>query len=121
MKTKDWVAIGIGILAAIAGILIWLLLPSASGGTVEIYSDGTLIEQFPLREEWTYRAVHGDDYNLVVIKDRGVRVTEYTCPDGLCSKQGTISHAGEQIVCLPNRLVVRIRETGADVPDAVVQ
>ena len=121
MKTKDWIAIGIGIITVIAGILIWLFLPSAEGKTVEIYRDGTLIEQFPMEAERTYRAVQGDAYNLVVIENGGVRVTEYSCPDGLCAKQGTISHAGEQIVCLPNRLVIRIRESGADAPDAVAQ
>lgn len=30
------------------------------------------------------------------------------CPDGICSRTGWISRPGQSIICLPNRLVVRI-------------
>ena len=46
--------------------------------------------------------------NVIEIKDGKVYVSEADCPDKLCVKQGPISKAGETIVCLPHKLVVRI-------------
>lgn len=37
-----------------------------------------------------------------------VFITESDCPDKLCLKQGKISQHGRMIVCLPNKVVVKI-------------
>ena len=31
------------------------------------------------------------------------------CPDKICVKTGKIKNKGEQIVCLPNKLVVKVK------------
>ena len=49
-----------------------------------------------------------DYYNVVTISGGTVSVTEASCKNQVCVKHGAISRAGESIVCLPNRLVVRI-------------
>ena len=49
-----------------------------------------------------------DYYNVVEIKDGKVSVTEASCKNQVCVRHGAISRSGESIVCLPNRLVVRI-------------
>ena len=49
-----------------------------------------------------------DYYNVVTISGGEVSVTEASCKNQVCVKHGAISAAGESIVCLPNRLVVRI-------------
>jgi hypothetical protein len=52
-------------------------------------------------------------YNVVVISSGEVSVTEASCKNQVCVKHGAISRSGESIVCLPNRLVVRI-ESGSE-------
>lgn len=54
-------------------------------------------------------------YNLIEVGDERVRVIEASCPDELDVKQGWISHSGEVIVCLPNKLVIEIK--GSDKKD----
>ena len=49
-----------------------------------------------------------DYYNIVEIKGGTVSVTEASCKNQVCVRHGAISRSGESIVCLPNRLVVRI-------------
>ena len=46
--------------------------------------------------------------NIVKIKNGKAFVSYADCPDKLCMKQGEISDADKTIVCLPNRLTVRI-------------
>lgn len=47
-------------------------------------------------------------YNKIEISDGKVRVSESDCPDRLEVKSGWIDSAGEMLVCLPNRVLVRI-------------
>lgn len=49
-----------------------------------------------------------DYYNVVTVSGGSVSVTEASCKNQVCVKHSAISAAGESIVCLPNRLVVRI-------------
>ena len=53
-----------------------------------------------------------DYYNVVSVSGGTVTVTEASCKNQVCVKHGAISAAGESIVCLPNRLVVRIEADG---------
>lgn len=48
-------------------------------------------------------------YNLVEIGDEKVRVIEADCKDELDVKKGWINSVGDNIVCLPNKLVIEIK------------
>ena len=50
--------------------------------------------------------------NKIEIKDCRVRMLEASCPNHLCIRQGWISLEGQSIVCLPNKVVVRIEGSG---------
>jgi hypothetical protein len=55
----------------------------------------------------------------VEISEKGVRVLDSPCPYKLCVKSGAIDRSGETLVCLPNRVVVRITGDGKEAVDAV--
>ena len=46
--------------------------------------------------------------NTIVIDNKGAKVTQSSCPDGLEIKSGKITMSGQSLICLPNRLVVRL-------------
>ena len=56
--------------------------------------------------------------NRLVIEGGKASIEEADCPDGICVKQGKISHTGQTIVCLPHKLVIEItgkaEENGLD-------
>lgn len=76
------------------------------GSKAEIYSDGSLIGTYPLSEEET---VNVSGKNTVKIKGGEVFMEHADCPDKICVKTGKIKNKGEQIVCLPNKLVVKVK------------
>ena len=106
---------------------------AGSGAKVIIESGGDLYARYPLSEDRTVvvpapkqiaadaPAANPDDaadaqydyYNVVVISGGTVSVTEASCKNQVCVKHGAITKSGESIVCLPNRLVVRI-ENGSE-------
>ncbi len=47
----------------------------------------------------------------IEIKDSKIRVLSSDCPDKICMHKGFISHTGESIICMPNKLIIEIKET----------
>jgi len=55
------------------------------------------------------------EYGVTVeIRDGKVRISESDCPDKICEKTGFISSPMQTIVCLPNRISVRIINDNSD-------
>ena len=106
---------------------------AGSNAKVIIESGGDLYARYPLSEDRTVvvpapkqisvdapaadpdesASAQYDYYNVVIISSSKVSVTEASCKNQVCVKHGAISRPGESIVCLPNRLVVRI-ENGSE-------
>lgn len=42
------------------------------------------------------------------IKDKKIYVVSSTCPDKICINQGNIGSSGQTIVCLPNKIVIKV-------------
>ena len=118
MKTKYWIILLAVILAACIGLSIPLLLPSEDARYAEIISDGQVMKVVDLRiDQEIHIATDGGGRNAVTVKDGKIGVTSATCPDHYCMDRGMCS-GGAQIVCLPNKLVIRFQ--GAQSVDAVV-
>ena len=87
-----------------------LAAASRPAATAEISVDGAVIPQCPLDQDLDL-IIEGSDggTNHLVIENGSARITEASCPDKLCVRQGAASETGQTIVCLPNRVIVTIR------------
>ncbi len=102
MKTRYW--IGLFVLTAAVCLGAMMLRPGeADADRVEIISHGEVIAVLPLGVD---RELDVGGHNTITIKDGKVAVTKADCPDHYCMKRGFCS-GGREIVCLPNRLVIR--------------
>ena len=117
MKTKTWILLLGAVLILCAGASFFLLMPGDAATHAEILSDGALMHTVDLRidREITITTYNGG-HNVIMVKDGKIAVTEATCPDHYCMQRGYCDR-GTQIVCLPNRLVIRF--VGAQEIDAV--
>jgi len=109
-------------IAAIAVLMLVIFLRSASGSgeaMLEVTSGSSVIGIYSLNED---REISIEDKNIIVIKDGQAYMAEADCPDKLCVNSKPISSRGQSIVCLPNRVVLKIigAEEPDDVPDAIV-
>ena len=118
MKTRTWIIL-LGILLVVClGLSIPMLLPGEASTHAEIISDGQVIYTVDLRiDRQISITTYNGGHNVVTVKDGKIAVTEATCPDHYCMERG-FCNGGTQIVCLPNRLVIRF--VGEQVIDAVV-
>ncbi len=105
MKTKHWILV-LGGIVLICLALSAVLLTGGEAEFAQVYSDGKLLCTLDLRidQERTVESAFGT--NVITVSGGKVAVTQADCPDGYCMKRGFCS-GGAQIVCLPNRLVIR--------------
>lgn len=75
--------------------------------TLLIYQDGILIKELPMGVDGEY-IVEGDYHNRIEIRDGKAGITQSDCPGSDCVHSGWIHEAGRSIVCLPNRVELRI-------------
>lgn len=106
---KFWLIIlGVIVAVCVAG-LVFLSLHRQPGAMVRITQDGQQVGLYPLDEPRTlrYESDHGG-YNVVVIQDGAVRVSEADCPDQICVRKGVTNQTADPIACLPNGLIVEV-------------
>lgn len=102
------------ILIIISVILICLLIfkDSNTSKVAKVYYNNELVLTIDLNTKYdeTYN-VKGFNGNVeVVVHDGKVKIKNEISPLNLCSKQGYISKSYESIVCLPNKIVIKIED-----------
>ena len=116
---------GLVVLAVVllAGVLVFLLRPSeGSAVTAVVTLDGAVVAQYRLDqlEEPVTLTLEEASYPLTIQAEHGrIRIAESSCPGQDCVHTGWASRAGQQLICLPNRLVIALEGETSEGIDAV--
>ena len=117
---RKWDLLAIAATLLLGAVVFMAFLPQNSDKTavVQIYQNGKLLHETALNEDRSI-AVEGEYCNTVVIRGGKVYIEESNCPGRDCVHSGSIEKPGRSIVCLPNRVEIRI--IGQSDIDAVVR
>lgn len=119
VRRADLFLAGLIVAAAVTGMLFWRIKAGTqTGSIVTVYRDGEIVREVPLDSEAEF-TVEGAYTNQVLVKDGSVSVTASDCPGNDCVHSGAIHDSGRSIVCLPNRVEIRIE--GESAVDFVVR
>ena len=104
------------ILFAVSGAVSAYMLLRPKGKTVEIISGGKVIQTIDLSREPDREITveYEGRVNVIAIEDGDIYMKDAHCPDHTCIKTGKLSSAGVPIVCLPNHLMIRYKDSGGD-------
>ena len=117
MKTKYWIILIAAIAILCLGLSIPILLPGEAAQYAEIISDGQVMKVVNLDfDQEIHVTTDSGGRNTITVQGGKIGVTEANCPDHYCMDRGMCS-GGAQIVCLPNKLVIRF--TGGQSVDTV--
>lgn len=124
LKFNRYDAVVAAIVALLAvAVALWFYLPKTQSGelAVVISTGGEEAERVKLNN-FTETTVTHNGYTLRITADgNGVRVADSDCPTQDCVHTGTITRAGQSIVCLPAQVVVHLEgAASADAPDVIV-
>ena len=114
-----WDGLVVLAVVAFAVLLILLLRPAEGGGvTAVITLDGRQVAQYRLDRQAEPVTLTVDEaaYPLTIVAEPGrICIAHSDCPSQDCVRTGWISKPGQQIICLPNRLIISLAgDTSAD-------
>lgn len=140
--------IGLIVGVAAAALVIWgfMSLHRVQGSYALVSCDGEPVFRIPLlemgtayylwtedegvrelsEEEWeemrarTAAEKESGAYNMILCWDGEISVEEANCPDGICVHHVAISRTGENIICLPHKVVIEIIGSEENKLDGVV-
>ncbi|MCX7715781.1 MAG: NusG domain II-containing protein [Clostridia bacterium] len=112
-STKTWIIIFSVLALTSLGCWIWMQSVHIDHKIAKIYHNGECIKTIDLNAvsepyEFTVETEHGK--NTVRVEFGRIRIVDASCPDHICVNQGWISDGTAPIVCLPNKLVIKIEK-----------
>jgi hypothetical protein len=84
--------------------------PSSSGVSAFIYEDGKLVKQADLSVDAVYKVKNME----IQVENRKIRVLKSDCHHQICAHTGWISSSAQTIVCVPNKVLVEVRDNGSN-------
>ena len=118
-KTKNDIILTALILVLAVLVFFIMGLITKNGNYVEVKRDGAVIGKYPLSEDRVVEIKNENGYNILTIENGKAYISEASCPDKLCMKQGRIQGNGKTLVCLPNKTVITVYSETDDEVDFV--
>ncbi|HKM00735.1 MAG TPA: NusG domain II-containing protein [Sedimentibacter sp.] len=112
----------IGLIAIIIIINVFFILyggnnaVKANNKIAYIYSENKLVGEYVLTDDVNdeVKIESETGFNILHIEDGQIWIHDASCPDRVCISQGKISYDGEIIVCLPNKMLIKIVDNNED-------
>ena len=105
-KKKDFLLIIVVLVVALAFYFCQEFTGVSSDSQGLVMVDGEVCGSYDLNVNQTISINHGS--NILKIQDKKAQIIEADCPDKLCVHQNPISKSNQSIICLPNKVVVKI-------------
>lgn len=117
LKKKDWLLILIILCVAGLTVLAHTYIGGRVADKVVVKVDGVIQGTYSLSEDG--RIEINDGTNVIEISNGKADMIEADCPDQLCVNQKAVSRNHENIICLPNKVVVEVESVEESEYDAV--
>ncbi|MEW6087578.1 MAG: NusG domain II-containing protein [bacterium] len=108
MLTKPDISLILIVVALILGCYFLFDLSKNIEKFVVVEVDGKTEKNIKLPQNMIFDNHGKDGWLKIEISGRKVRVLDSSCPNKLCVNSGWINKSGESIICLPNRVVIKI-------------
>ena len=112
----DIMLISILVISLISWLVVWGITANNKNRKAVIIHDDEVIMELDLsvdKEIELYELENGKtlEYRMIIIvKDNKIWVEENECPNHDCIKEGKKSKVGDVIICLPNKIIIRIEK-----------
>jgi hypothetical protein len=104
-----------------AGIAFIPIAASHAPSSAVIYHDNRIVAEYPLSSPKEF-FIRGENGGVTIrISDAAVSVVSSRCPRQICRHSRAIRRPFEQIVCVPNHLLIEIRSGGGRDLDAIAR
>lgn len=121
MNKNDVGLIIIILIISIVLIGVYSFNPKNNNLYAFVYYENKLLLEIDLSLKEKEYEVQGENGTVYIKAGNGkIKVEEENSPYHLCSKQGYISKSYESIVCLPNKIIIKIKDKTNEI-DTVIK
>ena len=107
------------VIAILCGIRIYAVSHSSTGNGQALLLETIRLDT--VTDEYTFEVPGANGAsNTVCVRPGSIAIISANCPDQICVHQGFISTSLLPITCLPNRLVIRVREEAVCLDDTTL-
>ncbi|MDY5985596.1 NusG domain II-containing protein [Sporofaciens sp. SGI.106] len=117
LKKKDWILIVVIIFVSAGSYFLHQSFQHMGRGCVVIKVNGVIEGTYNLNEDQEI-SINGGS-NILKIQNGKASMIEADCPDKLCVHQRPISRNHENIICLPNKVIVEAESMSDSTLDAM--
>ncbi len=97
------------------------LKETTTNGVIKVYYKNEVYRTIPLLENNTYKFSTDLGENEIEVKDGKVKMINADCRDHICLYESPIEYNNESIICLPNKLVVKIENDKESELDSIAR
>ncbi len=97
----------IGIIVLSATFLLLTNIFSDKGSIAVITVNSEIVKEINLQK--SENCIFNIKNMKIEVKDGKIRILSSDCPDKICMHKGFISNRSENIICIPNKLIIKIR------------
>ena len=105
---RIWDVLILALVLVLVALTIYYAVSPEKGDFAEVYLNGNKVMTIPLSRD----GEHTLEHLTIVVRGGKLSVKDADCPDKICEKRGEIWRKGQSIVCLPNRIVIKIAGKG---------
>jgi len=89
------------------------------GATVKVISGRDVSGVYNLSENRDVIINTDGGYNIIEISNGAAKMKEANCPGGDCLTQSPIDKTGQQVACLPNKVLIMVEGADDSAPDSI--
>ena len=116
---NDIILVGIILLIAVISLILFKVLAQKDDLKALVYYDEVLVETIELSnltEEIVEYRVNGENGEVIIeAKHNAIRVVHADCDRAYCKMAGFSSNTSKPIVCVPNKIYIRLVSNKAEV------
>jgi len=85
----------------------------------EIYINNKLYKSISINSNEDVVINNDNNYNYIKVHNGGVEMIESSCSDKICVQSGHIKKSSDRIVCMPNKVVIKVKGTDTIKEDVI--
>ena len=107
----DFILILLVFAIGITLLVFWLTsVKGKVGSYAYVIKDSEEILKIDMKYDGSYEIEGVKTKMIIEVKNGNLKVKESGCPDQICVHHVEVSKVGEEIICLPNKVIIRVGE-----------
>ena len=92
-------------------LVLWLTtIKGVVGSKASVIKDGKEILQIDLKYDKVYEIEGNTSKMIIEVHSGKLHVKSSGCPDKICVHHDEVSNVGDEIICIPNKVIIRVVE-----------